>query len=131
MLILSEVLLRASERSKRIEHIVVLSLRFLSIYLRASERSVRSEHTVVLSLRFLYIHSNSPYPDSPNPGTPSTGQGSRQIFFVHTCITSWNSYPPLALPCSPAGNCNYESFTSRAAARGRQLAAITARSADP
>ena len=26
------------------------------IYLRASERSERSEHTVVLSLRFLYIY---------------------------------------------------------------------------
>ena len=43
------------------EHTVVLSMKFLSIriYLRASERSERSEHIVVVSSRFYYIYINT------------------------------------------------------------------------
>ena len=43
-------------RAKRAPHWGVQSrFRVIYIYLRASERSERSEHTVVLSSRFLYI----------------------------------------------------------------------------
>ena len=52
-----------------------VQLRIADILLRARERSEHREHTVVLSLRFLSIHSNSPYPDSPNRSLPSTGAG--------------------------------------------------------
>ena len=42
----------------------------------------------------MHIHSNSPYPDSPNPGTPLYRQGSRKnCLYIHT---SWNSVAQLA-----------------------------------
>ena len=57
--------------------------------------------------------------DSPNPGTPlySTGRGAGKFFnFLYVLYYQLELFP-LALPYSPAGSCNYGSFT-RAAAGG-------------
>ena len=69
----------------------------------------------MLILNDEHIHSNSPYLDSPNLGTPLYLAEEHNVLPVGTL--------PPALPCSPAGNCNYGSFT--------RAATITARSADP